>query len=50
MSGASRLRRLLQVLAMSLIGPSRHFVAAQQFSRFRSEADIRPAALAEPDL
>jgi hypothetical protein len=28
--------------AMSLVGPSRHFAAAQQFSRFRSEADIEP--------
>jgi len=25
-------------------------VAAQQFSRFRSEADIQSAALTEPDL
>jgi hypothetical protein len=29
---------------------SRHFVAIQQFSRFRSEADIQRAALTEPDL
>ena len=36
--------------AMSPIGPSRHFVAAQQFGRFRSEADIQRAALTEPDL
>jgi hypothetical protein len=35
--------------SMSLIGPPRHFAATQQFSRFRSEADIQRAAL-EPDL
>ena len=37
---------LLEILgdvpAMSPIGPSRRFAAAQQFSRFRSEADIEP--------
>jgi hypothetical protein len=33
-----------------LCGPSRHFAATQQFSRFRGEADIQLAALAEPDL
>ena len=27
-------------LHMSVCGPSRHFVASQQFGRFRSEADI----------
>jgi hypothetical protein len=31
-------------------GTSRHFVAIQQFSRFRTEADIQRAALTEPDL
>jgi hypothetical protein len=31
-------------------GPSRYFVATQQFSRFLSEADIQRAALTEPDL
>ena len=30
---------------MSLVGPSLQFAAARQFSRFRSEADIRPVAL-----
>jgi hypothetical protein len=34
---------------MSGIGPSRRFAAAQQFSRFRSEADIQRAS-PEPDL
>jgi hypothetical protein len=29
-------------------GTSRHFAAAQQFGRFRSEADIEP--LTEPDF
>jgi hypothetical protein len=28
---------------MSLVGPSRHFAAEQQFGRFRSEADIKPS-------
>jgi hypothetical protein len=32
------------------IGTSRHFAVTQQFSRFRSEADIQRAALTEPDL
>ena len=32
-----------------LLGPSRHFVASQQFGRFRSEADIS-LRFAEPDL
>jgi hypothetical protein len=31
-------------------GTSRHFAVTQQFSRFRSEADIQRAALAKPDL
>ena len=31
-------------------GTSRHFMATQQFSRFRSEADIQRAVLTEPDL
>ena len=31
---------------MSLIGPSRHFAASQQFGRFRSEADIELFTLA----
>jgi hypothetical protein len=30
------------------IGTSRHFAVAQQFGRFRSEADIEP--LPEPDF
>jgi len=34
--------------AMSAIGTSRHFATAQQFGRFRSEADIEP--LTEPDF
>jgi hypothetical protein len=34
---------------MAQIGTSRHFAAAQQFSRFRSEADIQLAPT-EPDL
>jgi hypothetical protein len=33
---------------MSARGTSRHFAAAQQFDRFRSEADIEP--LMEPDF
>jgi hypothetical protein len=33
---------------MSVNGTSRHFAAAQQFGRFRSEADIEP--LMEPDF
>ena len=35
--------------APSIHGPSRRFAAAQQFSRFRSEADIQRAS-PEPDL
>jgi hypothetical protein len=31
-------------------GPSRHFAATQQFSRFRREADIQRAGLTELDL
>ena len=31
-------------------GPLLQFAATQQFSRFRSEADIQRAALTEPDL
>ncbi len=31
-------------------GPSRHFAATQQLSRFRSEADISETKLAELDL
>jgi hypothetical protein len=38
---------LLQV-RMSPFVTSRHFAAAQQFGRFRSEADIEP--LTEPDF
>jgi len=34
----------------SVIGPSRRFAAAQQFSSFRSEADIQRVALTEPDF
>ena len=44
----SRLNRSAQqpsYLRMSLIGPSRRFAAAQQFSSFRSEADIERARL-----
>jgi hypothetical protein len=43
---------LLQICAAheSLRGPSCHFVATQQFDRFRSKADIQRAALAEPKL
>jgi len=34
---------------MSVVGPSRHFAATQQFSRVRSEADIeRFSMCAEP--
>ena len=48
-------RRWLRTAAMPsamrvVIGTSRQFAATQQFSRFRSEADIQRAALAEPDL
>lgn len=32
------------------LDPSRHFVAAQQLGRFRSEADIQQAALTAPHL
>jgi hypothetical protein len=35
-------------MVMSGFGTSRHFAAAQQFGRFRSEADIEP--LTEPDF
>jgi hypothetical protein len=35
---------------LSLIGTSRHFVATQQYGRFRSEADIQRAAPSEPNL
>jgi len=35
---------------MSAVGPSRQFVATQQFGRLRSEADIQRATLIEPDL
>jgi hypothetical protein len=35
---------------MTACGTSRHFDATQQFSRFRSEADIQRAAIPEPDL
>jgi hypothetical protein len=34
-------------MRMSPFGTSRHFVATQQFGRFRSEADIDGAALTE---
>jgi hypothetical protein len=43
-------RGTVAALLMSAQGTSRHFAATQQFSRFRSEADIGSAALAEPDL
>jgi hypothetical protein len=39
----------MHTVLMSLLGPLRHFVATQQFGRFRMEADIQRAALAEPD-
>ena len=39
-----------EVGAMSLYGPSRHFAATQQLSRYRSEADIQRAGLTELDL
>jgi hypothetical protein len=35
---------------MTRMATSRHFVATQQFGRFRSKADIQRAALTEPDL
>jgi hypothetical protein len=35
---------------MSLLGPSLHFAATQQFRRFRSEADIQRGAITAPDL
>jgi hypothetical protein len=40
----------LALRAPSIHGPSRRFAAAQQFSSFRSEADIQRAALTEQDL
>ena len=35
---------LFAALHESLSGPTRHFVATQQFSRFRREADIASSA------
>src|SRR5258708_7496396 len=37
--------RLINLKKISAVGTSRHFAATQQFSRFRSEADIQRAAL-----
>jgi hypothetical protein len=37
-------------LLTTACGTSRRFVATQQFGRFRSEADIKQAALTEPNL
>jgi hypothetical protein len=44
------LARIRAFASRSPIGPSPHFVATQQFSRFWSEADVQRAALTEPDL
>jgi hypothetical protein len=41
-------RLLFAAMHESGYGTSRHFAATQQFSRFRSEADIQRAALTEP--
>jgi hypothetical protein len=49
-SNSDRAYRSYSEPSMSLVGPSRHFAATQQFSRFRSEADIQRAALTEPHL
>jgi hypothetical protein len=35
---------------VSALATSLHFAATQQFSRFRSEADIQRATLTGPDL
>jgi hypothetical protein len=48
--GGARRPQATLAKGMSPLGPSRHFVVTQQFSRFRSEADIPRAALTEPDL
>jgi hypothetical protein len=40
--------RIIVAARESANGTSRHFAAAQQFGRFRSEADIEP--LTEPDF
>ena len=42
--------RMAQATAPILDSTIGQFAAAQQFSRFRSEADIQRAAIAEPDL
>ena len=39
---ALRVHRHPDLLPMSEIGPSRHFAAARQFGRFRTDADIGP--------
>jgi hypothetical protein len=44
------LSAFLRCTSPHFFGPSRHFAAAQQFSRFWSEADIQRAARTEPDL
>jgi len=44
------MRAALLRLLTAAFGTSRHFAAPQQFSRFRSEADIQRGALAESDL
>ena len=43
-------RRMAQATAPILDSTLRHFAAAQQFSRFRSEADIQRDANTESDL
>ena len=48
MAGPTNLRLLTDFF--NKIGPLRQFAVRQQFSRFRSEADIQRAALTEPDL
>jgi hypothetical protein len=47
---AASLVSINELPAMSACGPSRRFAAAQQFSRFKSEADIQRDALTGLDL
>ena len=49
-TNAAFVKKVLANSEPSTHGPSRHFAATQQFSRFRSEADIQRAALTEPEL
>jgi hypothetical protein len=48
-TNAAYVKKALANSEPSTHGTSRQFAAAQQFSRFRSEADIQRTALIEPD-